>query len=103
MFKKVSLSLGIIIGIITLLAMGYKYDGRLAKAEDVNKSIQSISIRLEQKIQSDRLSNIQQRIWQYEDRYGTDCSKMPNNVRSEYRNLLKDKDAVKHELQVLIK
>lgn len=87
MIKKLSTVIVIIIGLCTLAGIGYKYDQRLAKADDVKK----LDIRLEQKIQSDRVANLQERIWSYEDRYGTDCLIMPTNVRAEYRNLLKDK------------
>lgn len=89
--KRLSLYIGILIGILTLITMGYKYDERLAKAEDVNKSIQKLSIRLEQKIQEDRLSNIQERIWALEDRYGTDKSKMPPDACDAYRRLVDEK------------
>jgi len=30
---------------------------------------------------------IQKRIWTIEDKYGTDCMKMPIDTRNEYRNL----------------
>ena len=90
--KKLSVYIGILIGTLTLITMGYKYDERLAKAEDVNKSIQALSIRLEQKIQDDRLSNIQQRIWNLEDRYGTDKTKMTPAVCDTYRRLYEEKE-----------
>ena len=90
--KRLSLYIGIVIGVLTLITMGYKYDERLAKAEDVNKSIQALSQRLEQKIQDDRLSNIQQRIWNLEDRYGTDKTKMPPAVCDTYRRLYEEKE-----------
>lgn len=87
MIKKLSTVIAVIIGLCTLVGLGYKYDQRLAKADDVR----NLDIRLEQKIQSDRVANLQERIWAYEDRYGIVCSIMPTNIRSEYRNLLKDK------------
>lgn len=99
MIKKISTVIVIIIGLCTLVGMGYKYDQRLAKAEDVRQ----LSTRLEQKIQSDRLSNLQERIWSYEDRYGTNCAIMPTNARTEYRNLLQDKKEAQDILDALKK
>ena len=99
MIKRVSTIIAVIIGLCTLVGIGYKYDQRLAKAEDVRQ----LSTRLEQKIQSDRLSNLQERIWSYEDRYGTNCIIMPTSVRTEYRNLLKDKKEAQDILDSLKK
>lgn len=97
--KKISTVIAIIIGLCTLTGIGYKYDQRLAKAEDVNKSIQKLSIRLDQKIQDDRLNNIQERIWKLEDRYGTDPSKMPAETKEAYRHLLKEKEIILRTLK----
>lgn len=98
MAKRISLYIGIVIAGFTLVIMGYNYDARLAKAEDVNKSIQKLSIRLEQKIQEDRLANIQERIWALEDRYGTDQSKMPVDACDTYRRLCEEKQKIIRKL-----
>ena len=90
--KKLSTVIAIIIGFCTLTGLGYKYDQRLAKAEDVNMSIQKLSTRLEQKIQDDRLNNIQERMWRLEDRYGKDPSLMPVDARDTYRRLCEEKN-----------
>jgi len=94
MTKRIATIISIVIGLCTLVGLGYKYDQRLAKAEDVNTSIQKLSIRLEQKIQEDRLGNIQERLWRVEDRYGTDCSKMPVDACDTYRRLGEEKKKI---------
>jgi hypothetical protein len=92
--KKLSAIIAIIIGLCTLSGLMYKYDQRLAKAADVSMSIQKLSTRLEQKIQDDRLNNIQERIWRLEDRYGKDPSLMPVDARDTYRRLCEEKNKI---------
>ncbi|RLC88888.1 MAG: hypothetical protein DRJ03_01215 [Chloroflexi bacterium] len=102
MTTKISVYLGIIVAVITLTVFGVQYDNRIAKAEDVNKAIQGLSTRLEQKIQEDKLDNIQERIWRLEDRYGHDCSNMPQAVLDTYRSLLLEKEDVERILKQLM-
>ncbi len=101
MVNKISIIIGILIGATTLFGVGFKYDQRLAKAEDVNKSIQALSIRLDQKILEDRLNNIQIRMWKLEDRYGSDQSKMPIDARESYRIFCEQKELILRQLDLL--
>ena len=82
MIKRLSLILGLIIALSTILGLLWQLDSRWAKAADVA----ALSIRLEQKIAADRMDNIQQRIWKLEDRYGKE-EKMQGEIKDEYRSL----------------
>lgn len=66
----------------------------LAKASE----LELISMRLDQKILNDRLYNLQNRVWAIEDRYGTDVTKMLENIRTEYRRLLREIEELKRRL-----
>lgn len=84
--NRLSLILGIVLGISTLVGSAIGVNEYFAKAADV----ELIAMRLEQKIAQDRCDWIQQRIWQLEDRFnGAD---MPPSVREEYRKLKADYD-----------
>lgn len=78
--------------VITSVYSGMTWvDDRYANKDDV----QLIELRLEQKIQQDRVQQIQQRLWQIEDRYRDKLQRPENqDAYSEYRKL-------KDELEVL--
>lgn len=65
----------------------YFLEDRYASAKDLDL----IAMRLEQKIQQDRSSALQQRIWKLEDRYE---GEMPVEVYDEYRLLKEDKNRI---------
>lgn len=69
-------------------------DTRYAHAPDVVK----IEFRLEQKILTDRASQIQQRLWKIEDRYSTDLFEAPAMVKEEYRQLKEELADLDNEL-----
>lgn len=72
-------------------------DNRYAHQGDV----QLISMRLEQKVLTDRASQIQQRIWKIEDRYGSDLKEAPETVKEEYRQLKMELNDLDHELNAV--
>jgi type II secretory pathway pseudopilin PulG len=84
--KQISVISGILISLTVLIGTLFTLDSRWAKAEIV----QQLAARLEQKIQSDRADNIQERLWRLEDKFGYDISKMPPAIRDQYRNLQKE-------------
>jgi predicted nucleic acid-binding Zn-ribbon protein len=86
MFKKVSAILALVIALAAVAGVVSKLDNRWAKADQVKK----LELRLDQKIDADRINQVQQRIWTLEDRYKP-LDKMPQTVREEYRELKDEK------------
>ena len=50
--------------------------------------VKQIDERLEQKILSDRRANLQERVWNLDDRFGPGCLECDLIVKDEYRRLL---------------
>jgi len=75
--------LGTIAIIIALFSAVWAANEYVAKAKD----LRMVELRLDQKIDADRIKDIQQRIWMLEDRFGVDRSSQPKEVREEIRNL----------------
>jgi len=94
-------SLGAVIG--TLYSGMQWVDNRFANKDDMHL----IELRLEQKIQQDRVQQIQQRIWQIEDRYREKLQRPENqDAYDEYRKLkseLEGLKAVQQEMEREIK
>lgn len=86
--------LAIAVSILVLISAIVGANEYLAKASE----LELVSMRLDQKILNDRLYNLQNRVWAIEDRYGKDVSKMPENVRIEYRRLLREIEKIKRQL-----
>lgn len=82
--KRISLIIGILIGLGTLAAGIISVDCYFAKASE----LEMVALRLDQKIRQDRCDWMQQRIWQLEDRY--QVMPMPDAVKQEYRKLKAD-------------
>lgn len=87
MIKKCSAIFALIIALAAVAGIVSKLDDRWAKAAQVKQ----LEMRLDQKIDADRINQIQQRIWILEDRYKSP-DKMPQSVREEYRVLRDEKD-----------
>ena len=79
--------LAVVVTLSTISGMVVAIDSRWAKAGEVKQ----ISQRLDQKIYSDRVDRIQERMWRLEDRFGSVCEKMPIESREEYRKLRDEK------------
>jgi archaellum component FlaC len=73
----------------TIVGILFNIDNRWAKAAELKK----LELRLEQKIQQDRVDALQERIWKLEDRY-PEINKMPVEVKDEYRQIKNEKDAL---------
>ena len=87
MVKKCSAILALIIAAAAVAGLIAKLDERWAKAAQVKQ----LEMRLDQKIDGDRMNQIQERMWTLEDRYKA-VDKMPQSVREEYRVLKDEKD-----------
>lgn len=68
-------------------------DSRYALARD----LQLVEVRLEQKINSDQINNLQRRIWSIEDRYSD--VQMPETVAEELRELKLQLEQLKEKLR----
>ena len=79
--ERLSMIVGIIIGVISLVSTLFYLDNRWAKSRKVKK----LEVRLEVKIQHDRLDRVQDRSWKIEDRYAN--IPMPEDVKDDYRQL----------------
>jgi len=91
--KKISLIIGIVIGITTISGLAYKGYGHFAKTEYVMQ----LSMRLDNKIIQDRIDKIQERMWSLEDRYID--RDMPKAVMEEYRQLKIEKEHLINKLR----
>ena len=85
-----------IISVLTIFGIifgAYLYiDNRYALSEELNK----VNQRLDYKIKSDQLNAVQQRIWNFDDRYQK--KGMDNVTTNEYRALQQQKDELNKEL-----
>lgn len=96
--KKLSILVGAIVGSITIVTTVIQVDKYYAKAAEV----QHIEWRLDQKIISDRVNALQERIWRLEDRYGIDTTKMTPEIREEIRKLKVERQQLDKELDILL-
>ena len=82
--------------VIGILAGMYAYDQGLAKAGDVQvirTEIKLLHARFTQDQKIRRSQDIQQRLWQLEDRY--EGKPMPQSVREEHRSLQVELDTLR--------
>lgn len=94
---KLSIPIGVVVAIVTSLWSGYMYiESTYAKSDDVVL----IEMRLEQKIQSDFIDQLQQRLWKIEDRYGVDLKNAPDVVKEEYRQLIEQKRKLEKQVDL---
>jgi beta-glucosidase-like glycosyl hydrolase len=71
------------------------HDRRYALTDDVVQ----IEMRLDQKILSDRLSQVQQRIWRLEEKYGESLNAKENETAwEEYRQLKEERERIREQL-----
>jgi len=92
MIKKISLWVGLIVGILAIGSGIFKWQDTLVKAENFNTYVQSIQCQIKgntyliQKTMIDSdISSIQKRIWTIEDRYLDKT--IPVTVKEELRLL----------------
>lgn len=92
----IAISVSFVLTLLTITGTLFTIDDRWAKAADVKL----VELRLDQKIYSDRLHNIQQRMWSLEDRYGEE-KYMPPAIKEEYRRLKQEYIKTKMKLEQL--
>lgn len=89
-----------IVSICVLTGMVVGGVNYFAKADE----LQLVSMRLDQKIISDQIDQIQRRLWQLEDRHkGTDYRGWPTDDRNEYRRLKEQAERLKQKYERLLR
>ena len=104
--KKISLVLGCIITLGTIIGISYKYDQSLVKAapyqiaqEGIQQSIQTLNTRLDKSDLEAMSRDIQRRMWLLEDKYGFNQAQ---NIH-EYRALKRDLKSCNQKIEDLKK
>jgi hypothetical protein len=71
--KKISITLGIVLALGTIIGSGIKYDKSVVKAEDmqqIQQSIEKLNTRLDKSDLEAMARDIQRRMWLLEDQHG---------------------------------
>lgn len=85
-----------LIALVSLILGGMAY---FAKADD----LKLVELRLDQKITNDQIMQLQNRLWQLEDRHdGKRCDEWPQSVKEEHRKLKAEIDDLKYRQQKLM-
>lgn len=92
MFSHMKGLAGGIVGIAALVGLCFTSVSYFATAND----LKLVAERLDQKIVTDRINDLQKRIWMLEDRYKD--GSMPNEVRDEIRSLKREIDDLQRKL-----
>jgi len=96
---KVNTTVGVIVGVFTILTILFGLNSYVAKAKD----LQFVAMRLEQKIQDDKVDRIIQRMRDIESYYGgsNDVTTMTPADRERYQEYQLDLDQIKREIERL--
>lgn len=81
MIKQINGITGAILGVAALVGVSFGAVNYFATAQD----LKLVEMRLDQKIVSDRIQQLQERIWMLQDRYQK--TSMPAEVKNEIRQL----------------
>ena len=88
-----------VIAVFVIVGMVVGALNYLAKASD----LQLVEMRLDQKIMSDQIMQLQQRIWQLQDRNYGSCTSWTNQEdKDEYRKIQEEIDTLKKRRDALI-
>ena len=111
--KKTGSIIGAILTIASLIGVAFAVDSHFAKAEELSY----VSDRLEHKIISDRITDIDERLWKIEsrwqDQFQKENNRFPNGIdellqymnedaREYYKKLKKERDELDLQLKMLI-
>lgn len=104
--KKISIGLGCILALGTIIGIGLKYDKSLVKAADyqvaqqnINQSFQKLNTRLDKSDLEAMARDIQRRMWLLEDQHGFD----PVQGFYECRCLKRDLESTNKKIEALKK
>lgn len=87
------------IAVCTLIAIVLGGMAYFAKADD----LRMVELRLDQKITNDQIMQLQNRLWQLEDRHDAKkCDEWPQSVKEEHRKLKAEIDDLKYRQQKIM-
>lgn len=110
---KILAYIGAVPTIVGMLYGGGSWvDGRYHHADDATTEyteamshVYLVEMRLEQKIQTDRLADLDERIYRFEQRYGAQLNRDDDpqfeTVRGEYRKLLQERKYLEQQMKIL--
>ena len=90
------------VGITTLMGAVWRLDSRYVKQieiDSVKTSVEQVSARLDNKIATDRMNAIQERLWYLEDKFGMEIKEMPEAIRTHYRKLKQELEEINKKLR----
>ena len=101
--KKAGAWIAVMVGITTLMGAVWRLDSRYVKQveiDSVKSSVEQVSARLDNKIATDRMNAIQERLWYLEDKFGMETKEMPEAIRTHYRKLKLELEEINKKLKV---
>ena len=82
--KVIGTALGVGITLVGGTYKGFDFvDSHFAHQDD----LEMVNMRLDEKVSSDRVNQVQQRIWMLEKEYGSDRNTWPQSVQQEVKEL----------------
>jgi len=100
--KKAGAWIAVMVGITTLMGAVWRLDSRYVKQieiDSVKTSVEQVSARLDNKIATDRMNAIQERLWYLEDKFGMEIKEMPEAIRTHYRKLKQELEEINKKLR----
>lgn len=95
--KYVKSILAVVIILVTLAGAVYKMDVHFAKAAELQK----VEVNLDLYILSQRADQLQQRMWQIQDRYKCALEEMPIEAKEAYRLAEKEREEILRKIDIL--
>lgn len=92
--KKIGIILAGIVAFLTIVGMAVGVDVHYNNRFATNEKVELIATRLDQKIISDRLDRLRDKVREIKIKYGTDPASYPDYIREAYWELL---DEIKKE------
>lgn len=95
--KYVKSILAVVVILISIAGSIIAMTTYFAKASDV----QQVEVKIDIYILSQRADQLQQRMWQLEDRYKCDMTEMPPEARESYRRAEKEREDILRKIEIL--
>lgn len=103
--RKAGLWLAVLVGVTTLIGAAFTFDGRYAKAQEMDEIknyVEAVQERLDLKILKDRATLLQERIWAIQDKFGYDVQDYPEEMKIQYRDYKKEHDDIMEKIKKII-
>jgi len=95
--KKYSGVIGAIVSLIVIFGAGFGVVSYFAKSSDVFE----LKAEVNYKFLEIRAKDLQNRMWDYEDRYGEDKSKWPKDKLFKWKEWKEEYDAIQRKLDII--